>query len=562
MKISTKLVATFAVMLILLIGSGVYSHVMKLKELEGNRELMEDTKMLTVVREMQYVIAGLSNDERGSLLTGEERFYDSLSQRTEKLDETLAKVKAFEHIPAEQETQLQKIEELVSAYSVESKKLMDANRSGNREGALQIHLGSEREVRLQLNEHVEQLVTQVEEERETDVVRLEAESARVGWIQGVIALVVILFSIAMAVYIVRSIVVPLNKVNAQLRAIADGEGDLTQQLTVASRDEIGELATAFNRMIGNLRVIIQQVRGHAEQVAASAEELSASSQQTSKATEQIATSIQRVAAGADKQVEGVETGNREVKEMTSGIHQIANQAEIVSTAAVEASELAAEGNQTIQTTVEQMNKMNETFTALSRVVGGLDERSQEIVHIVEVITDIAGQTNLLALNAAIEAARAGEQGRGFAVVADEVRKLAEQASRSARQIAELVQSIQGETGEAVLSMERGTEEVVTGMAGVVRTGDSFARIREAVQEVASQAQEVSAASRTLSVSTDKMARSMDDIARITEETAAQTMDVSSAAEEQLASMEEIHSSAASLAQLAEELEKLLGRFKV
>jgi methyl-accepting chemotaxis protein len=555
-------VLAFGLLLAIMIGSESYSYVQEGRIKAASAKMLGDAELLTHLREIQFVLTGRNNDERGYLLSQDNTFAEEMRERAQKLDALFAQAKEMAGSSEELRRLLDRMEALFRTYQRESDKVMEAIRSGQREEAVRLHFGEERQARKELDRVVEELVTLVQQEKEQDEVLLARQARTAESVRLFVAMTAVLLAVLIGGYLVRSIVIPLNRVNAQLRAIAEGEGDLTRELTVASRDEIGMLGQSFNRMLRNLREIILQVRSHAEQVAASAEELNASSEQTSQAAKQIAETVQGVVLGTDKQVQGVEEGSREVQEMAAGIRQISSRAERVTAAAVDTSELATNGNRTIQEAVARMNGMSETIDHLSRLVRGLGERSRQIGQIVDAITDIAGQTNLLALNAAIEAARAGEHGRGFAVVADEVRKLAEQASASAGQITQLVGTIQSEIEEAVVSMQRGTEEVAAGMAGVSEAGEAFARIRAAVLDVTGQIQEVSAASRSLTASTEKVAQAMREIAGVTETTAARTLDVSAATEEQLASMEEIHASAASLAGLAEELEKLMGRFKV
>ncbi|MDA5109252.1 methyl-accepting chemotaxis protein [Brevibacillus thermoruber] len=562
MRIRTKFVLAFGLLLAIMIGSESYSYVQEGRIKAASAKMLGDAELLTHLREIQFVLTGRNNDERGYLLSQDNTFAEEMRERAQKLDALFAQAKEMAGSSEELRRLLDRMEALFRTYQRESDKVMEAIRSGQREEAVRLHFGEERQARKELDRVVEELVTLVQQEKEQDEVLLARQARTAESVRLFVAMTAVLLAVLIGGYLVRSIVIPLNRVNAQLRAIAEGEGDLTRELTVASRDEIGMLGQSFNRMLRNLREIILQVRSHAEQVAASAEELNASSEQTSQAAKQIAETVQGVVLGTDKQVQGVEEGSREVQEMAAGIRQISSRAERVTAAAVDTSELATNGNRTIQEAVARMNGMSETIDHLSRLVRGLGERSRQIGQIVDAITDIAGQTNLLALNAAIEAARAGEHGRGFAVVADEVRKLAEQASASAGQITQLVGTIQSEIEEAVVSMQRGTEEVAAGMAGVSEAGEAFARIRAAVLDVTGQIQEVSAASRSLTASTEKVAQAMREIAGVTETTAARTLDVSAATEEQLASMEEIHASAASLAGLAEELEKLMGRFKV
>lgn len=341
------------------------------------------------------------------------------------------------------------------------------------------------------------------------------------------------------------------------------EGDLSaENITIKNRDEIGDLAYTLNIMAKNLRELISQVRTSAELVAASSEQLTASAEQTNYATEQIAATMQQMANRVDQQVQSVDDTSQTVNELTDSVKLIARNAQNVSSTAMEASEKASAGGQAIKTTVHQMNSINQTVAGLAEVVKGLGERSSEIGQIIEVITGIAAQTNLLALNAAIEAARAGEHGRGFAVVADEVRKLAEQSAVSAQQISHLISTIQEETRKAVASMEVATKEVVEGIGVVNTAGDTFVMIHDYVDEVTKQIQEVSSSVQQMAAGAQQMVESMQFITEVAETAASSTQEVSTSTEEQLASMSEISSSANHLSKMAEELQSLIGKFKV
>jgi len=340
------------------------------------------------------------------------------------------------------------------------------------------------------------------------------------------------------------------------------QGDLTAQIVLNTRDEMVSISNSFNTTISTLRNLVLQVGKNAEQLAASSEELNASAEQTSKATEQITEIVQEVALGTEQQVQSMTDSNKSLQEMSRGVQEIARSAQSVSQSAMRASEVSKDGNAAIKEAVGQMQGIHATITDLSSIVKGLGIRSQEIGQILEAITSIAAQTNLLALNAAIEAARAGEHGRGFAVVADEVRKLAEESSLSARKIAELIQAIQEETNKAVQSMDAGTREVTEGIKVVDQAGQAFALINQSVGQVAGQIQEVSASAEELSAGTDQVVSASATNMKITEEIAAGALTISSGTEEQLASMEEISASSLALSRMAEELQETINRFKV
>ncbi|MET3287778.1 methyl-accepting chemotaxis protein [Brevibacillus fluminis] len=377
----------------------------------------------------------------------------------------------------------------------------------------------------------------------------------------VMIVIAVVLGLFIAYTVSRLIARPMKRMTALAGQIA--EGDLTgEDIIIKNRDEIGELAKSFNLMKSNLRDLIGESSANAEHVAAAAEQLLASAEQSSKATEHIATTIQEVATGSERQVSSVEEGARVVEELSRGTEQIVESAETVSDAANRATEVAADGAEAIEQAIHQIHAISQTINQVAESVKGLGNRSQEIGQIVEVIAGIAAQTNLLALNAAIEAARAGEQGRGFAVVADEVRKLAEQSSRSAEQISVVIQSIQVETKAAVQSIQVGTTEMEGGIELVNAAGQSFSDIRASINQVAEQMEGVSAAAKQMSTFTMEVVGAIEHVASIAEQTASNTQNVSASAEEQLASMEEVAASSGALSQKAAELQELIARFKV
>jgi methyl-accepting chemotaxis protein len=401
------------------------------------------------------------------------------------------------------------------------------------------------------------------QDKQTAQIRNEANS-KVATIQIILLLFsvfALLISGIIAFYIGNSLSKRIKIFSNAARKIADG--DLSQEkIKIRANDEIGDLGISFNDMTQNLRNLIKKINMSAEQMAAASEELFATTEQSTQVTEQITSAIQEVASGSEVQVESSEESAIAMEEVAMGTQKIAESALTVKESAEKTSTLSEHGQISINKAIQQMTTIEEETVNMVTDIQHLKDRSLEIGEIIEVITNITEQTNLLALNAAIEAARAGEHGKGFAVVADEVRKLADQSRTSASQIVELIEHIQKDTEKVSQSITTSSKEVVLGKTIIFETGKDFREILTAVSHVNEQIQEVSAASEQISANTQQAAASVSQLSSIAKEASAKSQNVAAASQEQLASVEEITSATESLSELAQEMQEVVARFKI
>ncbi|MCL4758418.1 MAG: methyl-accepting chemotaxis protein [Rhodocyclaceae bacterium] len=339
--------------------------------------------------------------------------------------------------------------------------------------------------------------------------------------------------LAVAGWLIRSVVTrPLDEAGAFARQIA--AGDLGANIRIQRNDEIGALMRALRDMQGELRRMVELIGNKAQDIAQSSEELSASSEHISEATDQQSQAASSMAAA--------------VEELTVSINHVSDFAGEARTLAAGSGEAARDGARVIGDVVEDIQHIATTVDQAAEAVRALGDHSREIASMVNVIKAVADQTNLLALNAAIEAARAGEQGRGFAVVADEVRKLAERTSASTEEIARIVGLITTGTERAVLSMEKQVDEVKAGVEKAGHAGEAIGRIRKSSDEVVAAVAEISTALKEQSTASTEIAQNVERIA--------------SMGEENSGAVRESNSAARQLARLAEELQQSVLRFRL
>jgi methyl-accepting chemotaxis protein len=373
------------------------------------------------------------------------------------------------------------------------------------------------------------------------------------------SIAVIAVSMAIALILGWTLTRSLNRLIVNAESIADG--DLTREVKAASKDEIGRLSQAFERMRINLSSLIVKVQQTTDHLAEVSAELSSGVELTTTSTEKAVENIQQISAGASNQLQSTEEIARAVEEMALGIGRIAETMSVVSEAAKSTEKESVQGNDSIVAAIRKMESIRDAVDRSAEIVQQLEEHSKNIYQIIEVMGAITSQTQLLALNASIEAAHAGEQGRGFMVVAGEVRKLADQAKNSADQISEMIKKVQADTLRAVEAMKLGTQEVASGTEIVLHAGQAFDRILKATVQVADQIVEVSAASEELTASAQQVASSTGELASIAKQSSSQSEMALSYAEEQFAAMQDIASSAQTVHNVSQNLVVETRKFK-
>jgi len=311
------------------------------------------------------------------------------------------------------------------------------------------------------------------------------------------------------------------------------EGDLTVKAEVTA-DALGSVADAFNLMINGLTALVSQASNVAHEIQSS--------------TGDILQASERMRRGAEQQTAQIQGASGAVNEMSHTIQRMAENAEAATQASLKATQAAVKGGSSVSETIKGMQRIRAAVQTTGKKIKGLGERSLEIGAIIEVINEIATQTNLLALNAAIEAARAGEQGKGFAVVADEVRKLAERAARATKDITSLIKGIQVETSEAVTVMEEGTREVEEGTKLADQAGAALREIEQIVKQTSGLVTDITNSAANQVKVSESVVTSMDSISKLTQDTTKGVQDT----------VETI----GRLAELSKRLTDAIGRFKL
>ncbi|TVZ76111.1 methyl-accepting chemotaxis protein [Aeribacillus composti] len=416
-----------------------------------------------------------------------------------------------------------------------------------------------------LGETIIQEFEKVTSDRQNDVIKSGNNMIQLSNLSIIIILAVLasilLIGFIMSFKMARSITNPLIKIAGQMEQISKGNLIL-EPLSIKSKDEIGELMEAVNEMGNQLRKIVQDIHHASDTMSKQSSDLLSSSKELKEGSNQIAATMQELSAGAESQANSASELSEAMGMYMDKIYQIHRNGKEMFDKSREVLELTDNGSKLMNQSKKLFDYMFTGMQSNMKKIKKLDERSKQISKLVEVIQSIADQTNLLALNAAIEAARAGEHGKGFAVVADEVRKLAEQVSSSVVDIQKIVEEVHSETNKVTKSFELGFQQVESGMDSMNETSAAFQQIKETIKEISERINNAQNDLTNMLSTSESINDSISNIASISEEAAAGIEQTSASAATANESAATIASHAESMSNLAGDLQSLVKRFQV
>ncbi|MFJ7970203.1 methyl-accepting chemotaxis protein [Psychrobacillus sp. NPDC096389] len=561
MTIGKKIYGGFIIILLILLSFAVTS-IIQVDKVSKEYQHMIDyrIKQSQLASDIQLQVASQGLFARAYVLSNDEVSLSNLETRQQLLKDRVEELSTMVS-SKEMKGFIKEIQDTIPLFDKEVSKVIDHVKKGQEEQAIVLINTVVNDANRVINEAAGGMVAYQDEHiaQERKVSEEATLMSKRTLILGTI--IDVILGLIIATVINWTISRPVRRLAKATSIIS--EGDLSQEdIVIKSKDELRDLANSFNTMKQNLRNLIGSINDNALHVTSSAEELSASTEEVTIASKEVSSNMESMWSGAQTTATSSKESSMAMEETASGVQRIAESAQGLLVNAVETEKLAGDSQQSVKSAKEQMGLIYDSSYQTNELIKQLSKQTIEIENITRVITDITEQTNLLALNAAIEAARAGEHGKGFAVVADEVRKLAEQSKFSATQIVNLTMNIQNDTRNVEQAVSESLKNVDQGVQVIEDAGTAFSTIVSAVQTMNGQIEEISAATEEISASAEQVVASVQEIAAQSDTASSQAEQNSAAVQEQLATMEEINSVASDLSKQAVNLQEIIQQFKI
>lgn len=533
--------------------------------LENNlREFAEENLQQQMhINSLASDIAKLSSHEQTYLITGDEKFLQLYEETKERIHTNLTSVEASFRNQDEELKIVGLIQQFYANYLSYSKSTIEVRQKYGYENAAKLFANSgSQNFKGYIDENTGKLIQILEQRNEKTISDLEQFAFASKIMISALTGVAVILTISLGYILSKSIRRNTKKINESILDIAQAGGDLTRRVNVKTKDEFSLIANSTNVLIESISALVKRVSNLADNVSGSSQELMALADENARTIDFIADSTMNIASDSSEILNSIGSAGNEMQNLEQSMHILDEKAREVQQAASEMKDAAHQGSRSVNHSANVMLEIEETMATTSDTVEKLGERSKNITSIISTITAIAEQTNLLALNAAIEAARAGEHGRGFAVVAAEVRKLAEQSQKAAKEVSAIVGSIQTEVNSIIEQNHTGVEKVIRGVEVTNETTNSLQNIllqTEKTSDILTQM--VTQIEQTLNNS-HSVTTSFVHVAAIADNTAANTERSAAAASQGSASMEEINASAVELASQADHLRSVVNEFKI
>lgn len=563
-SIRGRVLIIFTVLIIILISMLVLTSTKMYSAQQALEKFINvDIKEQMMVNQIATEIAQLANAEQSYIITGKTNYMASYRKYK---DSTITHIKELHETYKNRPEELQKIQSIdqfFTTYLQYSERVINIRDDQGIESAQKlVNAGNGKTAMNYVDVHIAAMNVILEEKNVDQIALLKKENNSSLILFVALTVFSVVLTLSFGIFLFYSIKRSTNAINRSILDIAQAGGDLTRRVKVRSKDEFSEIASSTNVLIASIADLVRRVRELTVNVTASGQELMSSSDETALTIQSIADSTNEIAAGSDQTLRSMTEAIQKMNSLEEATRYLNNDAQSVKKATDQMIEAAQKGGESVQHSANVMMSIEETMANTSLTVESLGTKSNEITSIIKTITAIAEQTNLLALNAAIEAARAGEHGRGFAVVADEVRKLAEQSQKAAKEVTGIVTSIQSEVTSIVKQNHEGVESVIRGVEVANETNTSLDQIMNQTNETISIIdQMVKQIEKTLSFS-QEVAASFIEVTQIAENTATNTETSAAAAEQGSAAMQEINASAVELSHQADELSKVVNEFKL